>query len=73
MTTKMMDYADPNKPQQTLKLNGIAPRAFLVEYFAAVAAAGGANADTAATFLPWDLPEDRKKRLVQGKDPPDTS
>ena len=57
----------------TLRLNGIAPCAFLVEYFAAIAAAGGANADTATAFLPWDLPEDRKKRLVCEKDPPDTS
>jgi len=57
----------------TLRLNGITPRAFLSEYFAAVAAAGGANADTAAEFRPWDLPEDRAKRLIQGKDPPDSS
>lgn len=54
----------------TLRLNGIAPRAFLVEYFAAVAAAGGADAGTATAFLPWNLSEDRRKRLVRGKDPP---
>ncbi|MCK5803113.1 MAG: IS66 family transposase [Lentisphaeria bacterium] len=57
----------------TLRLNGIAPRAFLVEYFAAVAAAGGANTDTAVAFRPWNLPEDLRKRLVRVKDPPDSS
>ena len=57
----------------TLRLNGIAPRDFLAEYFAAVAAGGGANANIAAEFLPWNLSEKREKRLVQKKDPPDTS
>lgn len=56
----------------TLRLNGIAPRAFLEEYFAAVAAAGP-TAETVSSFLPWDLPEERRKRLKQGKDPPSTS
>lgn len=56
----------------TLRLNGIAPRALLEEYFAAVAAAGP-TAETVSSFLPWDLPEERRKRLKQGKDPPSTS
>jgi transposase len=55
----------------TLRLNGIAPRAFLEEYFAAVAVAGP-TAETVSSFLPWNLPEDRRKRLKQGKDPPST-
>lgn len=56
----------------TLRLNCIAPRAFLEEYFAAVAVTG-ATAETVSSFLPWDLPEDRRKRLKQGKDPPSAS
>jgi len=57
----------------TLRLNGIAPRAFLVEYFAAVANAKGADAGIADAFLPWNLSDERRKHLVQGKDPPDKS
>ena len=57
----------------TLRLNGIAPRAFLAEYFAAVAASGGLDAGSVSEFLPWNLSGERKKRLVRKKDPPDTS
>jgi transposase len=57
----------------TLRLNGIAPRAFLAEYFAAVAASGGLDAGSVGEFLPWNLSGERKKRLVRKKDPPDTS
>ena len=57
----------------TLRLNVVEPRAFLAEYFAAVATNGGADAESAAAFLPWDLPEDRNARLVRETDTDDTS
>ena len=58
----------------TLRLNNIVARPFLREYFAAVAARGGvADAETVKAFLPWNLPEERRERLVQTRDPPENS
>lgn len=57
----------------TLRLNGVSPRLFLAEYFAAVAQAGGEAKRVAGNFLPWDLPEERRKRLVRAPEWPNTS
>jgi transposase len=55
----------------TLRLNGVCPRLFFTEYFAAVAAAGGQAELIVEQFLPWNLPAERRERLVHrgaGKD-----
>ena len=58
----------------TLRLNNIAARPFLREYFSAAAARGGViDAEAVKAFLPWHLPEERRKRLMSAKDPPDKS
>ena len=58
----------------TPRLNDVAARPFLHEYFAAAAARGGViDAETVKTLLPWNLPEERRKRLMSIKDPPEKS
>lgn len=49
----------------TFKLNNIRARAYLQEYLAAVATVSIDQADSIVNkFLPWDLPEEKKKRLT---------
>jgi transposase len=57
----------------TLRLNAVAPRLFLVEYFAAVAQAGGDAKRVVKDFLPWDLPAERRQRLVRAPERTNTS
>ncbi len=57
----------------TLRLNGVYPRFFLTEYFAAVASAGGKAERIVEEFLPWDLPPERRERLVRRPAGKDTS
>jgi len=60
----------------TLTLWKVNPRAWLNWYFAACAASGGKAAANPASFLPWNLPEDRLAELrnsTRSESSPDTS
>ena len=48
----------------TIKLNGVSPRAFLYEYFEAIARNDSRANDIVCEFLPWDLPSKRRERLL---------
>lgn len=47
----------------TLKLHGINPRQWLTAYLEACAAAGNKAPQSAADFLPWNLPEEVKEAM----------
>ncbi len=57
----------------TIKLNGLPLRSFLYEYFEAVAKTKGHPDRITSEFLPWDLPIQRKKRLLGKPSVPDSS
>jgi hypothetical protein len=48
----------------TVKLNKVPLRSYLYEYFEAVATTKGHPDRITHEFLPWDLPAQRKERLL---------
>jgi len=55
---------------QTLLLNNINPKQFLLDYFDACARNGGRTPDHLEEFLPWNLSEERKKQWQYKELPP---
>jgi transposase len=55
---------------QTLQVNGLSPKEFLLAYFQACAENGGNPPENPESFLPWNLSQEQKDRW---RHPPDTS
>jgi transposase len=55
---------------QTLLINHINPKRFLLAYFEACARNGGQAPENLDTFMPWNLPEAQKKEWYYPEKPP---
>ncbi len=55
---------------QTLHVNGLSPKEFLLAYFQACAENGGKPPENPESFLPWNLSQEQKDRWRYPEEPP---